>query len=845
MSFVCLLRFAVLLCLRLHCFCGEAAYFYDPSDLRFLIAYGSIGKLQRPLRVKQTMTQVVISARLIALLLGCLLVGQSVLPLAAFAAREMRALSRVSEASDILGVRSNVERILELQAAGSQPNEELLWNKAIVLKQLLLGYLEVRQTSDLLDEAIDDTYDAVDKQVRNVNRRVEFANTANFTTFGVLFNIAAADRLKKQFNGSNELTFVSASLTAGLGAAAVGLSYTGASIDRCRPNPLANIFGLDNVSIKLPELIRKYMDATPSGKTQSRKAAMLDLWKTEFCLKESSASRQILAAESTKRHRASLRLLNQRLALLFSLNALAEQFDSELLALLRAIESTSPPTNNSTLAVTSQIGASGIEAAKLLQVEQCAADIINMKTAGARNGGDLRTLALDLYMLEKILGAAFEVRQVVDCIDRQKHYQFDVLLPQLVRVRDRVNLLSNTATFTEIGVLKNIAGGDFVRKNTQAGAEKIMIMDALAVAISTANLAYLKLYRHKQVSQVNVLANIFNFDAPSDSRFSPLISSYLESVPPGSADGMNRKQQLMVHWKQIGRLSNKKGNAETLASLPSHHNKRVETIDLVNKRVEMLFDVSGAVETLDTGLLQLLTAVILPAPENPADNRIDKQLALTKRIMQHALEVRSASDLIDNQLSQEYTAKGAVLAARDRGIQYNNILNFTQSGILGVVSQGLVLNGKNNQANTLDLISGSTLLLLSSAALIQARIGRRPSKPELNVLAHVLAPGASSKETIPSSVLQYLNSPATENGLTRRESLIERWRKSGVITTNLKSVRNLGQLSATANTSRRERVQLITDRIVMLHDVKTTIESMDKQLVSALKEERRGAAMDN
>lgn len=413
MSFVCLLRFAVLLCLRLHYFCGEAAYFYDPSDLRFLIAYGSIGKLQRPLRVKQTMTQVVISARLIALFLGCLLVGQSVLPLAAFAASEMRALSQVSEASDILGVRSNVERILELQAAGSQPNEELLWNKAIVLKQLLLGYLEVRQTSDLLDEAIDDTYDAIDKQVRNVNRRVEFANIANFTTFGVLFNIAAADRLKRQFNGSNELTFV------------------------------------------------------------------------------------------------------------------------------------------------------------------------------------------------------------------------------------------------------------------------------------------------------------------------------------------------------------------------------------------------------------------------------------------------SASDLIDNQLSQEYTAKGAVLAARDRGIQYNNILNFTQSGILGVVSQGLVLNGKNNQANTLDLISGSTLLLLSSAALIQARIGRRPSKPELNVLAHVLAPGASSKETIPSSVLQYLNSPATENGLTRRESLIERWRKSGVITTNLKSERNLGKLSATANTSRRERVQLITDRIVMLHDVKTTIESMDKQLVSALKEERRGASMDN
>lgn len=785
------------------------------------------------------MTQVVISARLIALFLACLLVGQSVSPLAVFAASEASVNSGVSEAADILGVRHHVDRILALQAAGGAPSEELLWNKAIVLRQLLLGYLEVRQTSDLLDEAIDDTYDAIDKQVRTVNRRVELANVANFTTFGVLFNIGAAERLSKRFNNSNYLTFVSASLTAGIGAAAVLLSYSGASKDRTRPNPLSNIFGLDAVSVPLPELVGKYINATPKGKTQSRKQAMLDLWKSEFALSEKSTSREALAAESTKPHRVSVGFLNKRLALLFSLNALAEEFDSELLALLRAIESTSVPaqtTNDSIQSVANQIGASGIEAAKLLQVEQCAADLIHMKMSGAGCGTDLQALSIDLYMLEKILGASFEVRQFVDRIDREKHYQFDVLLPQLVRVRDRVNLLSNTTNFTEIGVLKNIAGRDFVLKKTAAGAQKILIMDALSVAIANANFVFLKLYRHKQVTEVNALANIFNFDVPSECRFSPLISSYLESVPPDSTNGMTRKQQLLDRWKRVGRLSNKKGSAEALASLPSMHNKRVETIDLINKRVEMLFDVSGAVETLDSELLQLLTAVILPAPANPTENKIDKQLILTKRVLQHALEIRSASDQIDNQLSDEYTAKGAILASRARGIQYNNILNFTQSGLLGIVSQGLVMKGKNNHANAIDLVSGSTLLLLSTAALIQARIGRRPSKPELNVLAQVLVPGAPTKEPIPASVQQYLNSPAADKNMTRRESLIERWRKSGVITTNLKSERNLGKLSASGITSRREPVQLITDRIVMLHDVKTTIESMDKQLVSALKE---------
>jgi hypothetical protein len=73
--------------------------------------------------------------------------------------------------------------------------------------------------------------------------------------------------------------------------------------------------------------------------------------------------------------------------------------------------------------------------------------------------------------------------------------------------------------------------------------------------------------------------------------------------------------------------------------------------------------------------------------------------------------------------------------------------------------------------------------------------------------------------------------------MTRRESLIKRWKTAGVITTNLQNERNFGKLSASVNPSRRETVQLISDRIVMLHDVKTTIESMDKQLVSALKDE--------
>jgi hypothetical protein len=775
------------------------------------------------------MKPVVNSARLIALSLGCVLVAHSVMPLAALGASEARDLSGAKEAADILGVRSNVDRILELQTAGGAPTEELLWNKAIVLKQILLGYLEVRQTSDLLDESIDDTYDAIDRDVRKVNRRVELANIANFTAFGVLFNIAAADRLKKLFQRSNVLTFVAGSLSAGIGAASVGLSYTGASIDRCRPNPLADVFGLEKASVHLPELVSKYIEATPKGQTQSRKQAMLHSWKSEFGLSESSASQQLLAANSPKRHIASLRLLNQRLALLFSLNAAAEQFDNELLALLRAIESNSVPTTNGpTLAANNQIGGRGVEAAKLLRVEQSAATIITMNRTGARNGADLQTLALDLYILEKILGAALEVRQVVDRIDQEKHYQFDILRPQLVRVRDRVNLLTNTANFTEIGVLKNIAGGDFYHHHNRAGAVTLMTMDAVSVLLSTANLAYLKMYRHKQNSEVNELANILKFDAPSQYHFSSLISSYFEAVPPGSASGITRKEELLNHWKRTGMLPNKERTAESLASLPSMHDKRVETIELVNKRVQMLFDVRGSVETLDSGLLELLNAVILPAPETPADNRIDKQLALMKRVMQNALEVRSASDQIDNQLSDEYAAKGAILAGRSRGIQYNNILNFTQAGTLGVIAQFLILHNRPKQANTLDLIAGSTVLLLSSAALLQQRIGRRPAKPELNVLAQVLVPGASSTDSVPPSVSRYLNS--------RRESLIERWRKSGVITTNLTSQRNLHKLSASEQTSKQESVQLITDRIVMLHDVHTTIESMDKELAKTLKE---------
>jgi hypothetical protein len=235
---------------------------------------------------------------------------------------------------------------------------------------------------------------------------------------------------------------------------------------------------------------------------------------------------------------------------------------------------------------------------------------------------------------------------------------------------------------------------------------------------------------------------------------------------------------------------------------------------------------------------QLLELKAKGDSRTPSDGELSLQISLVKKILGGSLEIRMCTDTIDNELAEEYTAQSEMLASRNRGIELNNIANFTQSGLTGLITADLDLNGRHKAANEMDIVSGSTTLLLSSIALLQIRGGKRASASHTNMLAQILDLDPPGGQRFSPLLWEYLNSvpPGSKDGTTRREQLITRWKKSGVLTINLNEPSNLEKLAVYGPRykPRAETIKLITNRIVMLHDVHTLVESLDSELVSLL-----------
>jgi hypothetical protein len=561
--------------------------------------------------------------RLVSLLVCCLVLFNAVRAYAIPSEISHTAIPPMAaEAADILGVSSHVQRVIVLQGeinrgAKGAPQNELLWRKSVILRKILLGYLEVRRTTDCIDVALDDTYDSLDKVTRSRDRKVQLANIANFTQFGCLFNTAAYCRLKAKSLESSILGIAAATLTITFSTLALGLSYTGTSKDFSPPNALADFFALGSAAeCRLPDHIDKFLNAIPVGAKRSRREESLERWKTRYRVDTSNqAALTELSGLRQRKHGEPIGLLNQRLVLLYGLNALVEEFDGELLELLTLIETPASSIENSTqISTTAEAAAlkpEAIEVARLLKIQPQVARLMALRAGSMIPVSDTEQLDLEVLLLEKILGGALEVRNVVDRIDHEKHYELDIVLSDLIRKRHAAIQLNNTANFTQTGVQKSIANALYIKGKATYATEILMVMSGVNIGLSTLALYQARGGKRKLDSETNVLAHLFELDPPDRYRLSPFMAEFLNSVPPGAKTATTRKQQLVEHWKkhQILNEGADQKRLKRLSAMQEMHGKRSESIELVTTRIRMLFDVRALVETLDGGLLDLLSAV--------------------------------------------------------------------------------------------------------------------------------------------------------------------------------------------------------------------------------------------
>ncbi|HEY9677655.1 MAG TPA: hypothetical protein V6C76_06585 [Drouetiella sp.] len=790
--------------------------------------------------------------------------------------------SSAAEASRILGVTADVERIHELsnqlkQAENESVRTEMLAHKCSVLHKIMLGYLEVRQTSDAIDVDLGYTYDAIAKGSRTRDRLVQMCNVANFTQFGVQFSLAAAFRMHNDEFMSNLLTCTAGGAT--LVISSLGLlasAKAGKSKEKHHPNALADFFDLNPpMQYKLPEMLKTFINAKAPGTNLTRKELELTLWKRYFHVDDSRKEKLLAIADSASNtHGESLALLNNRLVLLYALNAMVEDFDADLIALLRYLENTEPvPVSISDADCTACMAVlkpDAVETAKLLDIEKQVAELISIRR---KNGSKIAThqqLRLETLLLEKILGGALEVRKAVDRVDREKHYQIDVVMSELTGHRDRFMHHCDVANFMQTGILKSIAGACFFSGQPNAGADLLQVVTSLNVVLAGASLAGSRGGKRKIDTIPNSLAQFINLTPPPEYHLSPLMYRFINS-PSSDGKGESRKDQLIARWKHhgIADATEKSARLARLAYMPSERDRKVDSISLASARLRMLFDVRTEMESFDIGLLALLRAgdanpnsavdetslsFLRTAVENLRQGKsfyeagsfahIGERLFVTRHILMNSLDVRSAVERIDEELVTEYTVQGEMISKMNKRIEITNAVNFLQSGVSGLVAGGL--GYKHSHAaqvagNELDIVSGSTVIVLALYSMWQGRGGKRPYEAKPNMLGPVFnVPGAPDDQRFSTLVWTHLNSPATgdfaNNGITRKEWLLSHWKKDGVLTCDTTDAQTIQKLTATgaAHTQKSENLKLIKNRIYMLSELRTQVETLDAELLSMM-----------
>lgn len=255
-----------------------------------------------------------------------------------------------------------------------------------------------------------------------------------------------------------------------------------------------------------------------------------------------------------------------------------------------------------------QLTPAATEAARILNVQNEVNQLLSTSKDAIPTD---EILELQLHVIRKVLGASLEVRKMADQIEDELTTEYTARNELMARRDSRTNL-TNSAIFIQDGVFSEIIGGQSLH-GLQAQPNELAIVSAG----TTLSLVLLSLWQSrggssKRDAHPNMLGEIFNKNVSESERLPHTVWEYMNSVPPDATDGLTRREWLKKYWKKQGALSinlDKKNNIDKLTAMGPGYSQKCETIKLINNRIYMLNDVERTLETLDIGLVELLTAL--------------------------------------------------------------------------------------------------------------------------------------------------------------------------------------------------------------------------------------------
>ncbi len=243
------------------------------------------------------------------------------------------------------------------QSVGDQNSENkqayksaTLQQKICITRTLLSATLEARKAADDIDLQIATETTAKDRIVRIRDLAINLTNNANFFQISILgiisdgpLGLSADPRLNLY---GNRLNIVSAYLTGALTGATLIEQHGGLRLTKAEPNALGSALGIKTANdYQFSSTISKFLNAVAPTSLDglTRKEELIKYWKTTKVTSvdvERRSTQEKLAANGPSHHfwSETIKLLNNRIRMLYDLKAVTDLIDVGLSDLVRALD---------------------------------------------------------------------------------------------------------------------------------------------------------------------------------------------------------------------------------------------------------------------------------------------------------------------------------------------------------------------------------------------------------------------------------------------------------------------------------------------------------------------------
>ncbi|MFA6208623.1 MAG: hypothetical protein WCT03_12550 [Candidatus Obscuribacterales bacterium] len=256
------------------------------------------------------------------------------------------------EAAQLLGLMPYVQKLYELKAThNSEPgvmSDEQLALRVQLLDKILEQSLEVRVVADRIDRELAWTYTGKGMLEGQRQKRLNYLFTANFMQGGILGVLSGPQFLSHHPNTGGELLLVASSVGLLLSSLSLVASRSGTKKMDGEQTVLADVYSLNQSGSNPltpgehdPVVVMKFLNSVPpnSIERKTRKEALIEAWKKGKYLRDHSETHlnklAVVTPPGTK-YREDIKLLGDRIRMLYDVQWTIEQLDSELLELMRA-----------------------------------------------------------------------------------------------------------------------------------------------------------------------------------------------------------------------------------------------------------------------------------------------------------------------------------------------------------------------------------------------------------------------------------------------------------------------------------------------------------------------------